>query len=43
MDLRIEIETLSLDTPAEKPYDIITQNYINSQKGSIFFINMQLK
>jgi hypothetical protein len=43
IDLKMEVEALSIDKNEEKPYDIVTQNYCSSEKKSIFFINMQLK
>ena len=37
------MEAISNESFANKPYDIITQNFVNCQANTQFFVNLQLK
>jgi hypothetical protein len=39
----LEIEAISNESFSGKPYDIITQNFVNVQANTQFFVNLQLK
>ena len=39
----LEVEAISNESFANKPYDIITQNFVNCQANTQFFVNLQLK
>ena len=39
----IETEAISNESFANRPYDIITQNFVNCQANTQFFVNLQLK
>lgn len=39
----LEIEAISNENYSQKPYDIITQNFVNCQANTQFFVNLQLK
>ena len=39
----LEVEAISSESFQNKPYDIITQNFVNCQANTQFFVNLQLK
>lgn len=39
----LEVEAISNESFSNKPYDIITQNFVNCQANTQFFVNLQLK
>lgn len=39
----VEVEAISNQSFADKPYDIITQNFVNCQANTQFFVNTQLR
>lgn len=39
----IEVETITNESFIDRPFDIITQNFVNCQANMQFFVNMQLK
>lgn len=41
--LQFEVEAISKDSFKDKPYDIVTQNFVNAQANSQFFVNLQLR
>jgi hypothetical protein len=43
IDLKMEVEMVSMNDNEEKAYDVVAQSYITAEKKSIFFVNMQLK
>jgi hypothetical protein len=42
-NLTIEVEAIANESFNDKPYDVITQNFVNCQPNSQFFVNIQLK
>jgi hypothetical protein len=39
----LEVEAISNESFSGRPYDIITQNFVNCQANTQFFVNLQLK
>ena len=39
----LEVEAISNENFSAKPYDIITQNFVNCQANTQFFVNIQLR
>jgi hypothetical protein len=39
----VEVEAISNENFSERAYDVITQNFVNCQASTPFFVNMQLK
>ncbi len=39
----LEVEAISNENFSNRPYDIVTQNFVNCQANAQFFVNMQLK
>lgn len=39
----LEVEAITNESFAKKPYDIIVQNFVNCQANTQFFVNLQLK
>jgi len=42
-NLTIEVEAIANESFNDKPYDIVTQNFVNCQANTQFFVNIQLK
>ena len=42
-NIQLEVEAISKDSFKDKPYDIVTQNFVSAQANSQFFVNLQLK
>ena len=42
-NLQLEVEAISKESFKDKPYDIVTQNFVSAQANSQFFVNLQLK
>ena len=39
----LEVEAITNESFANRPYDIVTQNFVNCQANMQFFVNLQLK
>jgi hypothetical protein len=39
----LEVEALSNENFSGRPYDVITQNFVNVQANTQFFVNLQLR
>lgn len=43
LNFTLEVETISNENFGNKPYDIVTQNFVNCQANTQFFVNIQLR
>ena len=39
----LEVEAITNENFSNRPYDIVTQNFVNCQANTQFFVNLQLK
>lgn len=42
-NITLEVEAITNENFSNRPYDIMTQNFVNAQANNQFFVNIQLK